>query len=379
MYSQASKKQKMDQGYVVDFRSDTITKPTDAMRKAMSEAVVGDDVFGEDPTVNELQNKVAKMMKKDAALFVPTGTMSNLIAVMGHCTGRGEEILLGDKCHIFTWEQGGMAQFAGVCPHTVKTLPDGTLDLEELESKIRPSDVHMATTKLICIENTHNATGGRVLPLEFLKKVRAIADKHNLKVHLDGARLLNAAVAMDVTPDVITQYVDSISLCFSKGLGCPVGSALIGSNDFIARALRHRKALGGGMRQCGVLAAAALVGIDQGYARLHVDHENAQKLSKGLKEMGNPVFTSIPENTQTNMVHVLIREDIPSMQAAQLLGNVADDEIATLGQSIQVKLFPETANSLRAAMNHHVTEKDIEMALKKFKFIGEKLDKNGLK
>ncbi|XP_030840244.1 probable low-specificity L-threonine aldolase 2 isoform X1 [Strongylocentrotus purpuratus] len=378
MYSSATKKQKTDQGYVVDFRSDTITKPTDAMRKAMSEAVVGDDVFGEDPTVNELQRKVAKLLKKDAALFVPTGTMSNLIALMSHTTGRGEEVLLGDQCHIFDWEQGGMAQFAGVCPHVVKTLPDGTLDLDELESKIRPSDIHMASTRLICIENTHNSSGGKVLPLEFLQKVRAIADKNNLKVHLDGARLLNAAVAMDVTPDVITQYVDSISICFSKGLGCPVGSALVGSNDFIARALRHRKALGGGMRQCGILAAAALVGLDQGYARLHVDHENAQKFAKGMKELNNPVFTAKPENTQTNMVHILVREDIPSMQAASLLGNVADDEISTLGQSIQVKLFPETDHTMRAVMNHHITEKDVQMALKKFKFIGEKLDKNGL-
>lgn len=364
-----------DQGYVVDFRSDTITKPTDAMRKAMSEAVVGDDVFGEDPTVNELQEKVAKLFKKDAALFVPTGTMSNLIAVMSHCTGRGEEILLGDQCHIITWEQGGMAQLAGVCPSMVKTNPDGTFDLEELESKIRPNDIHMPTTRLICLENTHNASGGRALPLDFFEKVRAIADKHKLKVHLDGARLMNACVAMDVTPDVITQYVDSISVCFSKGLGCPVGSALVGSNDLIGRAVRHRKALGGGMRQCGVLAAAALVGLDQGYARLHVDHENAQRLAKGLKEMNSPVFTAEPSNTQTNMVHVLVREDLDVMKAAQLLGNVADDEISVLGQIIQVRLFPENKHAMRAVMNHHVTETDIDMALKKFKFVAEKLAK----
>ncbi|XP_072167710.1 uncharacterized protein [Diadema setosum] len=377
----ATKKYSMgikDQGYVIDFRSDTITRPTDAMRKAMSEAVVGDDVFGEDPTVNELQTKIAELFKKDAALFVPTGTMSNLISLMSHCQGRGEEVLLGDLCHIFTWEQGGMAQLAGVCPNLVRTLPDGTLDLEELESKIRPSDIHLTVTRLICLENTHNATGGRVIPLEFFQKVRAIADKHNLKVHLDGARLLNACVALGVSPDVITQYVDSISVCFSKGLGCPVGSALVGSKDFIGRALRHRKVLGGGMRQCGVLAAAALVGLDQGYARLHVDHENAKKLAQGLKDLGSSVFTAEPANTETNMVHVLVREDIPVMQAAQMVGNVADDEASVLGQSIQVKLFPETKHSMRAVMNHHVTEEDVNQAIRKFKFIADKLENGGL-
>ena len=211
---------------MIDLRSDTVTKPTPEMRKAMSEAVVGDDVFGEDETIQQLENRVAQLFQKDAALFFPSGTMSNLTSILTWCPNRGSEIIVGDNSHIFLFEQAGASQFGGVSPRTVPNLPDGTFDLDTLKTAIRDDDIHEPSTKLICIENTHNACGGKVLPISFMKDLKAIAD--NIPIHLDGARIWNALYASRSTPPEIASYVDSLSVCLSKGLGAPIGSLLVG-------------------------------------------------------------------------------------------------------------------------------------------------------
>ncbi|KAJ8318402.1 hypothetical protein KUTeg_003493 [Tegillarca granosa] len=252
------------------------------MREAMASAEVGDDVFGEDPTVNELQKKCASLFGKEDALFVPTGTMGNLISVMTHCRERGLEAILGTKSHIFIHEQGGISQVAGVLASTIENNPDGTFDIDKIKERIRlTDDPHFPYTRLICLENTQNMCGGKVLPMSFMQDVYGLASELGLKVHLDGARLMNAATALNVPPSEILKYVDSASMCFSKGLACPVGSIIAGTKPFIKQAKRTRKLLGGGMRQAGVLAAAALYSIDNIIPRLHIDHQHAQMLAKG--------------------------------------------------------------------------------------------------
>ncbi|XP_033630265.1 L-allo-threonine aldolase-like [Asterias rubens] len=355
--------------FVADYRSDTITKPCADMRKAMMEAEVGDDVFGDDPTVKKLEETVAAMLKKEASLFVPTGTMSNLIAVMAHCQGRGEEALLGDESHIMLYEQGGIAQFAGVNPRTVANKPDGTFDLEEAESKIRMEDIHFPRTRLICVENTHNQAGGKILPIEFLQKVRALADKHKLMAHLDGARLWNAVVAMETTPDTIAQYFDSISVCLSKGLGAPVGSCLVGSREFVERGRRHRKALGGGMRQSGILAAAGLVALEKGLPRLKIDHANAKLLAKGICDGKFSSYTCDVVSTETNMVYLMMSTGVSAMLVYKILDVVLEGEEEELGQGIQVRVCPINKACIRLAVNLHITPESIEMTLKKLAFV----------
>ncbi|XP_070081978.1 uncharacterized protein [Equus przewalskii] len=269
--------------HVVDLRSDTVTKPGPAMRRAMAEAVVGDDDYGEDPTVRELQEKAAELLGVEQTLFVPTNTMANLISVMCHCRRRGSQLLLGQECHLHVYEQGGVAQIAGVHSHPLPDLPHGTLDLAELERIITRGlgSPYYPVCELICLENTHSSSGGRVLPIDYLRQVRLLARSYGVRVHLDGARLLNASVALHVPPAHIMEHCDSVSLCFSKGLGAPVGALVGGPKDFIEEAWRLRKALGGGMRQAGVLAAAALVGLADAEEVLLRDHQNAQRFAKG--------------------------------------------------------------------------------------------------
>ncbi|KAM8943797.1 uncharacterized protein AAEQ78_012856 isoform 2-T2 [Lycaon pictus] len=267
----------------VDLRSDTVTKPGPAMRRAMAEAVVGDDDYGEDPTVRELQEKAAKLLGVEQTLFVPTNTMANLISVMGHCQRRGSQLLLGQECHLHVYEQGGVAQIAGVHSHPLPDLPHGTLDLAELERMVTRGlgSPYHPVCELICLENTHSSSGGRVLPIDYLHQVHRLARSYGVRVHLDGARLMNAAVALRVSPARIVEHCDSVSLCFSKGLGAPVGALVGGPKDFIEGAWRLRKALGGGMRQAGVLAAAALVGLADAEEVLLRDHQNAQRFARG--------------------------------------------------------------------------------------------------
>ena len=283
---------------IVDLRSDTVTQPTPAMRAAMLAALLGDDVFGDDPTVNALQARIAEMLGKEAALFVPTGTQSNLVAIMSHC-GRGDEYIVGQMAHTYRWEGGGAAVLGSVQPQPLEHQPDGSLALKDIEAAIKPDDSHFARSRLLALENT---IGGKVLPMGYLIDATALARQRGLATHLDGARLFNAAVTLGGDPNTrareMAQLFDTVSVCFSKGLGAPVGSALVGPRELITRAHRWRKMLGGGMRQSGLLAAAALHALEHHVERLADDHALAQRLAIGLQ--GLPGLTVEPP--QTNIV-----------------------------------------------------------------------------
>ncbi|XP_068182652.1 uncharacterized protein [Antennarius striatus] len=356
----------------VDLRTDAMTKPGVEMRKAMVEAEVGDDVEGEDPTVNELQEIAADMFQMEDALFVPTGTMSNLIAVMVHCRERDDEVILGDLSHIHIYEQGGTAQLAGVHTTTVNNLADGTFDPEQLESKIRHEypDPHFPRSRLICVENTHSVLGGRVLPLSFLKEVRALADQFGLSVHMDGARLMNAAVAQGVHPSTILQHTDTVSVSLSKGLGAPVGTMLAGPKDFISRAVRCRKALGGGMGQIGMLAAAGKMSLLENVGRMEEDHRNAKTFAQALLNVGQPLFTLDMATVETNVVRFFIRE--PGLSPTEFctrMAEVGDSEEAALGQGIQVLMYPYFGNSVRAVWHLGISREDTQLAVRKMQFV----------
>ena len=280
----------------VDLRSDTVTQPTPAMRDAMMRAALGDDVFGGDPTVNALQERIAATLGKEAALFVPSGTQSNLVAIMSHCQ-RGDEYIVGQMAHTYRWEGGGAAVLGSVQPQPLDHQIDGTLALADIEAAIKPDDAHFARSRLLCLENT---LGGKALPMSYMADASAIARRRGLATHLDGARLFNAAIKLGVSARDIAQHFDSVSVCFSKGLGAPVGSALVGSRALIRQAHKWRKMLGGGMRQAGVLAAAAMYALDHHVERLAQDHLLAQRLADGLQG----ISALSVEPPQTNMVFV---------------------------------------------------------------------------
>ena len=295
---------------LVDLRSDTVTQPTEGMRAAMFAAPLGDDVFGDDPTVNALQERVASMLGKEAALFVPSGTQSNLVAIMSHCQ-RGDEYIVGQMAHTYRWEGGGAAVLGSVQPQPLAHQSDGTLALADIEAAIKPDDAHFARTRLLTLENT---LGGKVLPMAYGEAATALARERGLATHLDGARLFNAAVKLGVPARAITQHFDTVSVCFSKGLGAPVGSALVGPRELIQRAHRWRKMLGGGMRQAGVLAAAALYALDHHIDRLADDHTLAQRLAHGLAHL--PGVTV--EHPQTNIVFA----DVPAEHGEGLVAHL---------------------------------------------------------
>ncbi|MBZ3876569.1 putative low-specificity L-threonine aldolase 1 [Sciurus carolinensis] len=422
--------------HVVDLRSDTVTRPGPAMRRAMAEAVVGDDDFGEDPTVRELQEKAAQLLGVEQTLFVPTNTMANLICVMGHCRRRGSQLLLGQECHLHVYEQGGVAQIAGVHSHLLPDLPYGTLDLAELERVITRGlgSPYHPVCELVCLENTHSSSGGRVLPMDYLRQgstedrswpgnvllrlwgqqvlsalrsyfpwslalakggccpVHLLAQSHGARVHLDGARLMNAAVALRVPPARIVEHCDSVSFCLSKGLGAPVGALVGGPKDFIEEAWRLRKALGGGMRQAGVLAAAALVGLAEAEEVLPRDHENARRFAKGdnpgwwghggvlggplltagpgpgLQALASPICSVDPAAVETNMVLVKV-DGLPPAELCQRLQSVSSDEVARTGRAVSVLLFPWTEQSVRAVWHRDISTQDTELALRKWEFV----------
>jgi threonine aldolase len=311
----------------VDLRSDTVTQPTAEMRGVMARAPLGDDVFGDDPSVNALQERIAAMLGKEAALFVPTGTQSNLIATMTHCA-RGDECIVGQFTHTYRWEGGGAAVLASVQPQPIEHQSDGSLALKDIEAAIKPDDAHFAKSRLLCLENT---IGGKVLGLPYMADATALARRRGLATHLDGARLFNAAVkiaadekraATDVARD-IAQHFDTVSVCFSKGLGAPVGSALVGPRELITRAHRARKMLGGGMRQAGILAAAAMHALDHHIDRLADDHALARRLADGLQ--GIPGVRVEPP--QTNMVFV----DVEGERATTLLPHLKSRDVLATG------------------------------------------------
>lgn len=283
---------------IIDLRSDTVTVPTAEMRRAMFEAEVGDDVYGEDPTVNRLEEEAAAMLGKEAALFVPTGTQGNQIAILAH-TQRGDEVIVESESHVFFYEAGGIAVLSGCQPRPVAGFR-GAMDPEQVAAAIRPDNVHFPRTSLICVENTHNRSGGCVVPMENLRAISEVARKHGVPVHMDGARVFNAAVALGLPVAEVVAPVDSVMFCLSKGLAAPVGSILAGSAEFIGKARRARKLLGGGMRQAGILAAAGLISLRTMVDRLAEDHANARRLAEGLGNMS--VIAVELETVQTNMV-----------------------------------------------------------------------------
>lgn len=312
---------------LIDLRSDTVTKPTPGMRAAMAAAEVGDDVYGEDPTVNRLEATAAALLNKEAALFVCSGTQSNLLGLMSHCE-RGDEYLVGQQAHTYKYEGGGAAVLGSIQPQPLDNEPDGTLDLNRVAQAIKPDDPHFARTRLLCLENTH---GGKVLPTDYLTRAENLARNAGLGMHLDGARLFNAAVKLGVPAKELAKHFDSVSICLSKGLGAPVGSVLCASKPLIARARRWRKVLGGGMRQAGVLAAAGLYAIDQHVERLAEDHANAARLAEGLLQIDE--ITVDPASAQTNMVFMRVAPD----RAAALKKYLADAGIL-IGSGAHVRL-----------------------------------------
>ena len=337
---------------IVDMRSDTITQPTPAMRQAMSEAKVGDDVFGEDPTVNRLEEMVAKRLGKEAALFVASGTMANLVSQLTHC-GRGNEMILGDQSHMFVYEQGGCAALGGIHPRSLENMPDGTMALEDIEAAIRPENVHFPRTKLIVLENTHNRCNGSPLDVGYIHSVAEIASRYGLKLHVDGARLFNASAALGVDAKDLVADADSVSICLSKGLAAPVGSVVSGNSDFISEARRNRKVVGGGMRQAGILAAAGIVALTEMADRLADDHENAGKLAEGLANMEG-LFID-PDVVTTNIVYVDVTHKAITAQ-------VMAERLHGRG----IRLLPTGPKRLRAVTNYHVTSSDIDYALDTF-------------
>ena len=334
----------------IDLRSDTVTKPSAEMRQAMADAEVGDDVYGEDPSINELQQKAADLLGKEAGLLMASGTMSNLVAALTHCK-RGDEIIMGDQAHMFWNESAGASALAGAQLRLVPNDSQGRIDLDDLKNAIRPKgNVHMPPTTLICLENTHNRCSGGVLTPDDTKKVADIAHEAGAKVHLDGARLFNASVSLEVPPAALVQDVDDVSFCLSKALSCPVGSILCGSNDFIEGAHKWRKMVGGGMRQAGVLAAAGLVALDNMVERLADDHSNAKRLAEGLANIQG--ISVDPTSIQTNIVIFEISESA---------GN-ADDVINELANEGVLVTYPGQ-QSLRIVTHRHISASDIDEAL----------------
>ena len=331
--------------HIIDLRSDTVTRPTAAMREAMMLAEVGDDVYGDDPTVNGLQEFTANLLGFEAALFTSSGTQANFVALMAHCQ-RGDEYIVGQQAHTYRYEGGGAAVLGSIQPQPIEFTDDGTLDLDQVAAKIKPDDDHFARTRLLCLENTQN---GRCLPLDYLARARDFSRAHDLSLHLDGARVFNAAVAQQVNISEITHHFDSVSVCLSKGLGAPVGSVLCGSADFIAKARRWRKVAGGGMRQAGILAAAGLYALNHHTARLTEDHTNARRLADGLSEITRLQVRY--EASQTNMVFI----SLPEAEAAPLARRLRD---------MQIVITP--GSQLRLVTHLDITEEDVERVIDAF-------------
>ena len=336
--------------HIIDLRSDTITHPTPAMRAAMAAAEVGDDVFGDDPTVNRLEELAAARVGKEAGLFVASGTMGNLVSLLAQC-GRGDEVIVGDQAHTYYYEQGGMAALGGIHPRALRNQPDGTLDLDEVAAAIRdPNNPHYPRTRLITIENTHNRCGGTPLPVEYMAALGKLARAYGLRVHLDGARLFNAAVALGVDVKVLTADVDTLTFCLSKGLAAPIGSVVCGDRAFIAEARRARKVVGGGMRQAGVIAAAGIVALEQMVDRLAEDHANARTLAAGLAELSGIRVEDVP--VRTNIVYFrILRTDLDAPGLTARL------------EAQGVRMLPLDPRRARAVLNYHVTTADVQQAL----------------
>ncbi len=332
----------------IDLRSDTVTLPTPQMREAMAKAELGDDVFGEDPTVNRLEEIAAEKMGKESAVFVSSGTMGNLVSLLTHC-GRGDEVIVGDKAHTFINEVGGMAALGGIHPRSLPNQLDGTLALDDIQNAIRGDDVHWPRTRLITLENTHNRCDGSPLSSAYMKSVYDLAKSRGIRVHTDGARIFNAAIALGVDARELVQYSDTISFCLSKGLSAPVGSLLCGPRDFIAEARRNRKMVGGGMRQVGVLAAAGIVALETMIDRLAEDHANAKYLAENLADL--PDIELDPTRVITNIVYFSLENRIGAYELA--------DRMARDG----VLIGPVNEKRIRVVTHYGVERADIDVAM----------------
>ncbi|KAF9607870.1 hypothetical protein IFM89_003574 [Coptis chinensis] len=337
----------------VDLRSDTVTKPTVAMRAAMANADVDDDVLGSDPTANRFEAEMARIMGKEAALFVPSGTMGNLISVLVHCEVRGSEVILGDNSHIHIYENGGISTIGNVHAKTVKNNSDGTMDIALIEDAIRDplGELYFPTTRLICLENTHANCGGRCLSVEYTDQVGEVAKKHGLKLHIDGARIFNASVALGVPVHRLVQAADSVSVCLSKGLGAPVGSVIVGSKSFISKARRLRKTLGGGMRQVGILCAAAFVALQESVCKLEGDHRKAKIIADGLNEIKGLKVDAA--SVQTNMVFC----------DALKGSNIIVSKLCEVLEEHGILIMPICSSSLRIVLHHQISDSDVQYTL----------------
>jgi threonine aldolase len=335
---------------MIDLRSDTVTLPTEKMLLAMRSAELGDDVFGEDPTINRLQNISAELMGKEAALLVSSGTMGNLVCVLTHC-GRGEEVIIGDKSHMFLNECGSMSAVGGVHPHTVMNNSDGTMHLEDIEMAIRGDNDHWPRTRMICLENTHNRCYGAPLTPDYMASVCELAHRRGLRVHLDGARVFNAMVALGVDIKDLVRDVDSLSFCLSKGLSAPVGSVVCGTRDFISEVRRNRKLLGGGMRQAGIIAAPGIIALDTMVKRLAEDHKNARRLAEGIAAI--PGLWIETDKVYTNIVYFEIEQG--KMTADELVEKLSERGVQTLSTG---------PGRFRMVTHYGIEADDIEKTLK---------------
>jgi len=333
----------------IDLRSDTVTLPTPEMRKAIFEAELGDDVFKEDPTVKRLEKKAADRTGKEDALLVASGTMGNLVATLTHCA-RGEEVILGDRSHIFVNEAGGMAALGGIHPHTIPNQPDGTMLFEEIEAAIRGDNVHYPRTRLICLENTHNSCDGAALSSEYCDSIAEMAHSHGLRLHIDGARIFNAAAALNTGVDVLVRGADSVSFCLSKGLSAPVGSLICGTSAFIAEARRNRKILGGGMRQAGIIAAAGITALENMTDRISEDHKNALRLAEGIGSI-NSLQIDLSK-VRTNIVYF-------SLNSGRISGETFLERLEERG----VRTLQTGPGVFRMVTHYGIEEEDIDRAL----------------
>jgi threonine aldolase len=337
----------------IDLRSDTVTKPTPEMREAMAEAEVGDDVYRDDPTVIRLEELAAEMLGKEAALFVPSGTMGNLIALLVHCQ-RGAEVIVGNQSHIYLNEAGGMSALGGIQPCPIQNQPDGTLALNDILASIRTEDVHHPITRLICLENTQNICGGVPLTPDYTRQVGRLAQDNNLSLHIDGARIFNAAAAQSVPVKELVAPADSVMFCLSKGLAAPVGSMLLGGSKFIARARHLRKMLGGGMRQAGVIAAAGIISLEKMTKRLHHDHARAKKMADGLRRIKGLV---VDENSPyTNMVYLNLAQEV-SLNTQQVMMKMKD---------FGVLVDPENTRRFRLVTHYWIDDEAVEKTVSAF-------------